>query len=69
MLDLLEGSCLKKQLDGFFQIQAGFLDGLPLTGDVDFRAQGNVRIILAFNNRCELPRIVHNRLPSAELAQ
>jgi len=66
MLDLLAGGRFKKQLDGFLQIQAGFLDSLPLTGYIYLRAESHIGIILAFNNCCKLLRIVHVRFPPAE---
>lgn len=44
----------EKQLQGFPEIGAGFLDGLALAGDVQFRAQGDVPITLALDNCREL---------------
>lgn len=42
MLDLLGGSCLKKKLNGIFKIEAGFLDSLALTGNINFRTKSDV---------------------------
>src|SRR5678815_1858435 len=49
LLDFFRRSGLEKKFEGFTQIIAGGFDRVPLACDVQFGAQGNISIALAFD--------------------
>ena len=49
----------EKEFERFLQIASRFLDGVALTGDIQFRTQRDIAVIFAFNDCGELAGMFH----------
>ena len=48
--DFFGGCRLKEQFKGFLEVQTSLLNRISLTGDVKFRAEGDIAFVFSFNN-------------------
>jgi hypothetical protein len=59
MSDFYRAGGFEEKLHRLDQVGAGVLDGLPLTGDVQLRAESDAAVVLALDDRRDLLSLFH----------